>query len=181
MRSPLSKQLLCTVALLFLFAPAVLAQRAEPQPIPTTGDMDQRPRPLGSMEEEVLKRAAIKRDEEIHSEMVERAEETARLGLDLRTTFDKRQALGRDDLKQLERIEKLARKIRGSAGGSDDDQQLEDPPSKLDEAVSRLAEVTVKLSESVRKTSRHVVSGTVIQRSNELIVLVRHVRSLLKL
>jgi hypothetical protein len=175
-----SKRLLLVITL-FLLAPAAPAQqRAQPPPLPAIGDPDQRPRPLGPLEKEVIKRAEIKRDEQNHSEMVERADETARLGLDLRAAFEKQQTLGREDLKRLEKIEKLARKIRGSAGGSDDEQQIEDPPTKLEEAVARLAEVTVKLNESVRKTTRHVVSGTVIQRSNEIIGLVRHVRSLLK-
>lgn len=174
------KQTLCAVTALLLLAPAALAQRIEPPPLPASGDPTQRPSPLGSPEQEIIKRAEIRREEEDHTEMVERADETERLGLDLRAAFDKQQTLGREDLKRLEKIEKLARKIRGRAGGSDDDEQLENPPSKLDEAVTRLAEVTVQLNQSVRKTTRLVVSGTVIKRSNELIELVRHVRSFFK-
>lgn len=135
---------------------------------------------MGSPEDEIIKRAEIRRAEQNHSEMVERTEEVARIGLDLRAAFDKQQALGREDLKQLEKLEKLARKIRGNAGGSGDDTPLEEPPAGLEEAVKRLAEVSVRLNEGARKTTRLVVSGAVIQSSNELIELVRHVRSLVK-
>ncbi len=112
--------------------------------------------------------------------MVERAAEAARLGLELRTAFDKQQTLGREDLKRLEKLEKLARKIRGNAGGSDDDEPLKDPPAALGETVARLAEVSVKLNEVARMSTRLVVSGAVIECSNELIELVRHLRTFVK-
>jgi hypothetical protein len=180
MSRPVFKKVLFTSAALFLLASAAPAQRVEPLPSMPDASVrgpGQRPRPMGSPEEEIIKRAEIKRDEENHEEMVERADEAARLGADLRAAFDRQKTFSREDLKRLEKMEKLARKIRGNAGGSDDEEQLKDPPSKLDEAVTRLAAVSIKLNESVRKTTRHVVSGTVIERSNELIELVRHVRS----
>jgi hypothetical protein len=180
MRRHVFKKTLCTVTALVLLAPAAAAQRVSLPPHTNVADPEQRPRPLGSPEEEIIKRAEIKREEESHSEMVERADEAERLGLDLRSAFDRQKGFGREDLKRLERMEKLARKIRGNAGGSDDEQQLKDPPARLEEAVARLADVSVKLNESVRKTTRLVVSGTVIERSNELIELVRQVRAFIK-
>lgn len=181
MPSTVLKKTLCGVAALLLLAPAAAAQRQSP-PLPTLpGDeAEQRGRPLGTPEEEIIKRAEIRRMEEGHSDMVERAEEAARLGVDLRAAFDREKGFSREDLKRLEKLEKLARKIRGNAGGSDDDALLEDPPAKLEEAIARLADVTAKLNESVRKTTRLVVSGTVIQCSNELIELVRHIRAFVK-
>lgn len=170
------------LALLSLLGASARAQSQRPVialPDPAAGQ-DSRPGPIGSPEAELLKRAEIMHEEESHKEMVERADETARLGLDLRAAFDKARGLGREDLKRLERMEKLARKIRGNAGGSDDDEQLKDPPARLDQAVARLAEVSDKLGESVRKSSRFVVSGAVIERSNELIELIRHIRTFVK-
>lgn len=175
------QKILCGLAVLLLLAPPAAAQRpAPPPPTLPMGDEDQRGRPFGTPEEEIIKRAEIKRMEQGHSDMVERADEAARLGVDLRAAFDKQKSLGREDLKRLEKLEKLARKIRGNAGGSDDEAQLENPPAALGEAVARLAEVTVKLNESARKTTRLVVSGTVIRHSNELIELVRHIRAFVK-
>lgn len=179
----LFRTILFTAAFLLLHTVAAAFQQRPLPPPPRFPDerMGQRRRnPLGSPEEEIIKRAEIKRSEQSHSEMVERTEEAARIGLDLRAAFDKQKAFGREDLKQLEKLEKLARKIRGNAGGSDDAAPLEEPPSGLAEAVKRLAEVSVRLNEGARKTTRLVVSGTVIQSSNELIELVRHVRAFIK-
>ena len=175
-----SRKTLCAVALLLLAVAASAQERPLARPVPPE-DITRRPtRPLGTPEEEIFKRAEIRRSEESHAEMVERADEAARLGVDLRAAFDKQQTFGREDLKRLERMEKLARKILGNAGGSGDAEQLENPPAGLAEAVTRLAEVSTKLNESVRKTTRLVVSATVIERSNELIGLVRHIRAFVK-
>ncbi len=132
---------------------------------------------LGSPEEELRSRAAIKHAEESHRENLERAGENARLGSELHLAFERHQTLGRDELKKLERMEKLARKIRGQIGGSDDDQVIEDPPRELTAAVSRLAETSEDLQKCVLKTSRHVVSTSIIERANEVIELIRYIRS----
>jgi hypothetical protein len=132
---------------------------------------------MGSPEEEILRRAEIRHSENSHKEMVERAYETAQIGDEILASFKKSQALGRDDLKKLERMEKLARKIRGGAGGSDDEAPLDNPPAKLEAAITRLAELSETLKKSVRKTSRLVISASVINNSNELIELIRHIRS----
>jgi hypothetical protein len=125
----------------------------------------------------MLRRAEIRREEETHKEMVERADEAAQIGDYLLASFKKQNSLTRDDLKRLERLEKLARKIRGSAGGSDDEEELSDPPVQFEDAVTRLAKLSCELKESVSKTSRLVISANVIRRSNEMIELIRHIRT----
>ena len=85
---------------------------------------------------------------------------------------------GVDDLKKLERLDKLAHKIRSGAGGSDDDEVLENPPDRLADAVARLAEISDTLNKSVQKTSRLVISAAVIKHSNELIELIKRIRSI---
>lgn len=132
---------------------------------------------LGSPEEELRSRAAIKHAEESHQESLERADETARLGSQLFLAFEHHQTLGREELKKLERMEKLVRKIRGQIGGSDDAQVLEDPPRELTAAFSRLAETSEDLQKCVVKTSRHVVSTSIIERANKVIELIRYIRS----
>ena len=150
------------------------AVTAEPQP----EQKSQRSSDFGSPTEEMLRRAEIRREEETHKEMVERADEAAQIGGELLNSFKKNNSLTRDDLKRLERLEKLARKIRGGAGGSDDDETLSDPPGRIDDAVTRLAKLTGDLKESVSKTSRLVISANVIERSNEMIELIRHIRTI---
>lgn len=135
------------------------------------------PRGFGSPTEEMLHRAEIRREEEMHKEMVERADEAVQIGGELLASFKKNNSLTRDDVKRLEKLEKLARKIRGGAGGSDDEEGLSDPPGQMESAVTRLAKLTGDLKESVAKTSRLVISGNVIRRSNEMIELIRHIRA----
>ena len=146
------------------------------QPSPTS--KAQRPGEFGSPTEEMLRRAEIRREEETHKEMVERADEAAQIGDELLASFKKNNSLTRDDVKRLERLEKLARKIRGGAGGSDDEEELSDPPGQIEPAVTRLAKLTGALKESVSKTSRLVISAGVIRRSNEMIELIRHIRTI---
>ena len=138
----------------------------------------QRPSDFGSPAEEMLRRAEIRREEETHKDMVERADEAAQLGDDLLASYKKNNSLTRDDLKRLERLEKLARKIRGGAGGSDDEEELSDPPVQIEGAVMRLSKLTCDLKESVSKTSRLVISANVIRHSNEMIELIRHIRNI---
>lgn len=151
-------------------ASAQLLGADEPRPGSQRGD-------FGSPTAEMLRRAEIRREEETHMEMVERADEAVQIGDALLASYKKNNSLTRDDLKRLERLEKLARKIRGGAGGSDDDDGLSDPPNKIESAVTRLSKLAGALKESVSKTSRLVVSGTVIERSNEMIELIRHIRT----
>jgi hypothetical protein len=146
------------------------------EPSPARGQ--RRPGLLGSPEEEMLRRAEIRHEEETHKEMVERADQAALLGDEILASYRKNNSLTRDDLKRLERLEKLARKIRGGAGGSDDDEELQDPPGRIEGAVARLAELSGDLKKSVLKTSRLVISASVIERSNEMIELIRHIRSI---
>ena len=157
--------------------------RAQSPPVrqgepPAAARPQRKPGLLGSPEEEMLRRAEIRHEEESHREMVERADEAAQIGDEILASYNRNNSLTRDDLKRLERLEKLARKIRGGAGGSDDKEKLPDPPGKIEGAVRKLAELSGALKKSVSKTSRLVISAAVIERSNEVIELIRHIRSI---
>lgn len=132
---------------------------------------------FGSPEEEIKYRASVRHAESNHKEMVERAKESWQLASEVRSSFEGAKSLGAEDFKKLEKIEKLARKIRGGAGGGDDDEVLKDPPTKLEGAIARLSEVSDELLKRVEKTSRFVTSASVIERSNEVIELVRHIKT----
>lgn len=132
---------------------------------------------FGSPQEELKYRASVKHAESNHREMVTRARESTALVSDVRSAFERSKSLAVEDLKKLERVEKLARKIRGTAGGGDDDEPLQDPPAQLEGAIARLAEATDDLLKRVEKTSRFVTSASVVERSNEVIEIVRHIRT----
>lgn len=162
-------------ALLLLVAPAQSAPVRQ-DPIPD-GGRPQKPGELGSPTEEMLRRAEIRHEEESHKEMVERSDEAAQIGEEVLTSFKKNSSLTTNDYKKLDRLEKLARKIRSSAGGSDDEEEMPEPPGKIDAALARLAELSGALKKSVEKSSRLVISAAVIKNSNELIELIRYIRS----
>jgi hypothetical protein len=164
--------LLALLALDTAVASAQVAGADQPSP------RSQRASDFGRPEAEMLRRAEIRREEETHKDMVERADEAAQIGGELLTSYKRNNTLTRDDQKRLERLEKLARKIRGGAGGSDDEEGLSDPPGRVEPAVTRLAKLSCDLKESVSKTSRLVISAGVIRRSNEIIELIRHIRTI---
>jgi len=132
---------------------------------------------IGDVQQEMLVRREIETAEKDHRENVDRAREAAQLSTELRDTFLTNKALGRTEVKKLERLEKIARKIRSEAGGSEDDAALENPPNEIASALSRLAETSDKLKKGVEDTPRQVISASVIERANELLELIRYVRN----
>ena len=170
------KTLLLISSIFFALAGGALAQQTDAQDN-RPGESSRRRDDLGKPAEEIMLRAEIRHEEESHKEMVERAGEAAQIGEQILSSYKKNSALGSDDLKKLERLDKLAHKIRSGAGASDD-VELEDPPGQLDAAVKRLADASDLLNKSVQKTSRLVISAAVIQHSNELIELIKRIRSI---
>jgi hypothetical protein len=173
--APMLKTLLLITAIFFALSGSALAQSDAQDSRP--GDSSRKHDELGAHAEEIIRRAEIRHEEESHKEMVEHADEAAQIGGEILSSYKKNKALGGDDLKKLERLDKLAHKIRTSAGGSDDE-GLEDPPAQLDDAVKRLADTSDTLDKSVQKTSRLVISAAVIKSSNELIELIKRIRSI---
>jgi hypothetical protein len=132
---------------------------------------------LGSPEDEMLVRQKIKADEKDHLDNVERAREAAQLSTEIRDAFLNNKTLGRTEEKKLERLEKITRKIRSEAGGSDASDALDDPPTQIEPALSRLAEVSDKLRKGVENTPRQVISAAVIERANELLELIHFIHN----
>ena len=86
--------------------------------------------------------------------------------------------LSRDSNKKIERLEKLTRKIRGEAGGEDQEIQISNRPSDVPSTVSRIADAADTLSKEVQNTPRQVVSTAVIENANVLLELIKIVRTL---
>jgi hypothetical protein len=83
-------------------------------------------------------------------------------------------------VKKVDRLEKLTKKIRGEAGGEDDDVQIIDTPANLSAAVCQIADTADLLSKEVQKTPRQVVSAAVIDRANVLLQLVKILRGFIR-
>jgi len=177
---------LLLAGLLLLSCTAVVAQTGSKNPPPSrpanpmstdkNGGDDDDP-PLTTYEEEMRAKRLIKIAEKEHQDNINRAREISQLGKQLQETLKTRNALDREDSKKLERIEKLTRKIRGEAGGGDDEVKLENRPIDLASTLTRVAEVTECLSKNVQNTPRHVISAAVIDNANVLLELIKIIRT----
>lgn len=139
---------------------------------------DKEPLTYGSLEEEMKAKRRIKLEEKQYQENLERAREADRLSVELRNSYEQNKSFTREDTKKLERLEKLTKRIRSEAGGSDEDSTLDNPPNELQPALSRLAQVTESMRKVVEKTPRQVISTTVIEQANVVLQLVRIARNL---
>ncbi len=130
-----------------------------------------------ALDDEMRAKREIRYAEKEHQDNLTRARQASELGNALATAFKQNRSLGSADLKKLEKLEKITKKIRSEAGASDDDFELEQKPNDLAEAVDSVAKVSTSLSEKVLKTPRRVVSASIIQESNVLLELIRIVRT----
>lgn len=148
---------------------AISADKAYPSSSPSI---------LASPEAEMIARSRMKYEEKEYKENLERAREAAQLGSELHEAYKKNSSLSQTDIKKLDRLEKITRRIRSAAGGSDDEEQIEDAPSKLETALVRLAETSEGLQKGVEKTPRLVISSLVIGKANELLEIIKYIRDL---
>ena len=169
------------IVLCFVVSVAQSSSKVSPTPPPPpdiTADkrLGENPGPLTTFEEELRAKRAIKLAEKEHEYNLNRAKEISQLGQSLKNDLKDRSALDREDTKKIDRLEKLTKKIRGEAGGEDDDVQIAAPPADVPTAVSQIADNAEQLSKDVQKTPRQVVSAAVIDRANVLLQLVKILR-----
>jgi hypothetical protein len=172
-------------ALLTCAAGAAQAQRQEPAPLDNPNDAISADKGaasrrskimVGSPEDEMMARQDIRAAEKDYQENVERAREAAQLSTEIRDAYLHNKNFGHTEQKKLERLEKITRKIRSEAGGSDGDVTIDNVPSQIEPALSRLAEVSDRVRKVVEKTPRQVISASVIEDSNQLLEIIRYVR-----
>ena len=180
----LRARLFVASAFIFLFCTGlVVAQTATPPSVsaPSSQRAD-RPAnsdapPVPSLEEEMRIKLALKHAEKEHQENLDRAREIGQIGKELREGLKNNSTVDREWLKKVERLEKLTRKIRGEAGGEDDDVDLPKRPTDLSSAVTRVADASESFSREVQDTPKHVVSASVIGNANVLLELIKILRS----
>ncbi|HEU4509936.1 MAG TPA: hypothetical protein VFR78_17010 [Pyrinomonadaceae bacterium] len=173
----------------FLFCSAVaFAQTATPRPTPpppppprpidgTARGSGQDTPPLTSFEEEMRAKHAIKLAEKDHKENLDRARQIGQLGKELQEALKGKSTLDRDSLKKIERLEKLTKKVRGEAGGEDEEVDIIDRPADISTAAAKVAEASEALSKNVQNTPRQVVSASVIGEANVLLELIKMLRA----
>ena len=153
--------------------------QSPPRPLPPvrSDDPDKDKPPMGSFEEEIRAKRAIKLAEKDHKQNLERARELSETAKALQTALKDKTKIDRDSLKKLERLEKLTKKIRGEAGGGDEEVNIVDRPADITTAVNQIAERAESLSKNVQDTPRQVVSATVIGNANVLLGLIKLLRA----
>lgn len=180
---PLVRIVLIAIAPL-LFSISISAQSSRPisvapqdPPPPNSGKADPSDINFGSPENEMRDKLLLKEEKKQYDENVARAHEVSELGSQLHESFAAKGAFSLDDTKKLERLEKLTRKIRSEAGGSDSEAESKDMPAETSAVLKHLADAATELFKLVEKTPRHVVSAAVIDQSNKLIGLIQRLRN----
>ena len=163
----MSLRILFLLVLLISCACAVSAQSNRP------GDL---PEQDSAIVEEMRVKWEIKYAEKERLENLDRAREAAQLGAEIFKTYSSNKSLSATEKKKLDRLEKVTRKIRSQAGGSDGDDSDDKVPNQIESALKRLSEATTEMRKAVEKTPRQVVSATVIETANEILDIIRFVR-----
>jgi hypothetical protein len=181
----MSLRLLLLTALLLLLCGSVAtaAAQAAPPKFPGNGQTDKsaagaQEDPLQAAQREMLKELELKREASDYKEHLARAKENAQLAVELKEAYSRQKALHEPDLKKLSRIEKLARQIRSRAGGEETKDELKEAPPHMEAALERLAYLSTELQKKVESTPRQVVSAAIIKRANEVVELVKYIRTL---
>ncbi len=169
-------RILCALAALLIATSGALAQ-SRPGGIDQNGNSPEE-QTFAALEEEMRAKRAIRAAEKAHQENLERARSLSFIASGLATECKHKSQLDREDLKKLEKAEKLARSIRSAAGGSESEFEMDQPPATLNAALTKFAEVAASLKTKVEKTSKHVVSTAVIDEANVILELLRIARAL---
>ena len=175
------------VFVLIVFASSIIGSaqtsQSKPSPSPDPGNAqktasgsDDVP-PLGPMEEEMRAKRAIRLAEKEYKDNLNRAREAAQISTQLSDSYKRNGSLTREDNKRLDRLEKLAKRIRSEAGGSSEDPSPGEPPRELEATLARLAELSEALRKSVESTPRQVVSASVIEQANVILELIKFTRN----
>jgi hypothetical protein len=158
-----------------------------PPPRPTEeisaekGSPSEENQPPNSIEEEMRAERNIKLAEKEYQDNISRAHEISKIASELHQSMQSKRSFEPEDIKRLERLEKLTKKIRGEAGGeADTEKRIDDRPSDISSTISKIQEITEALSRGVQTTPRQVVSAVVIDNANVLLELIRCARTFVR-
>lgn len=171
-----------TLIMLFLLAaPALFAQEpSEPQSPPNP--LSRRPtqeQDNGAIPDEMRTRMEIARADSDHKKLLESAKQLGDLSAEVEKKYLESSALGGDEYKKLNSIEKLAKKILSDSGGSRVDEKGDELNGvTVGDAISRLKKAAVAVEHQVTIQTRFVVSAAVISQSNEVIRLTQYIRKI---
>jgi hypothetical protein len=157
------------ISCLLFLAPALSAQSSQP---PAAEEQNETML-------DTLKRMQIKREEQEHKKILDKG---AQIKVEAENLV--KEAVGNtlppSAEKRLREIDKSAKQIRSEFGGSgNDDEPLKAPPGDLSDALKRLNDVADRLNKELSKTSRRVISLSVIETAGEITRLTKYIRGYL--
>lgn len=176
----LSSAILFAALLLLMLGSIPAFSQTRPPPSdskPIKPDSDDLGSDIGSHEREMRAKLALKAEKKEYDDNVARAKEASDIANQLLEAYQAKKSFSAEDNKKLERMEKLTRRIRNEAGGTDTDTDLKEIPAIVESAVKRLAEMADDLRKEVEKTPRHVISAAVIDQANKLMAMAQFVRN----
>lgn len=126
---------------------------------------------------ESLAKRRIESEKKDFEELVQHGEEALKLTEELEKSFGEAGKFSVEDQKKLDRLEKLAKKIRRELGAdSDDNSEKEEKPFSMQNAVEVLHSESGKLFDELKKATPYSVSVSAIQSSNALLKMIRFLR-----
>lgn len=167
-------------ALIFVLAGCISAHAQGADASTANGKPDPARQDLPDGLKETLAKERIKSEEKEYQELVQRGEEAAKLGEELNKSLATSQKFTAEDVKKLDRLEKIVKKIREELGAKDEDadqdEKKSERPSSFQSAVINIKEDTANLLSEIKKIGRHSISVVAIESSNALLKLVRFLR-----
>jgi hypothetical protein len=161
------------IILLLLFVqPVVIAQ--------TSDDSDSNKEEKSFSVEESLFRASVERAEARQRKLNAAAEELNSLAQDLLKSLQGRKRFDEEAQKKLSKIEKLAKKVRSDQGGGGDDDEIAETPKDVYAALERLQQAAEAIQTETSKLTRHGISATLIEKTNEAIALTKFIKKTTK-
>ena len=128
--------------------------------------------------EKMRSRLRIKAEEKEYKENLDRAQEAVKISKELVKIYETSKTLSKSDRKKLERLEKLIKRVRNASGGDDDDAKVTTQSTETLDLLKSIADHTAKLNDEFKKTTRTVISASVIESANLVLDLIRIVREL---
>jgi len=126
---------------------------------------------------ESLAKSRIEREKKDYQKLLQNGEEAVKLSESLKNTFTESNQFSAEDRKKLDRLEKLAKKIRRELGANESDEADDDEkPSSMLNAFNILQTSTGRLVEELKKTTRYSVSVVAIQSSNAFLKVIKFIR-----
>lgn len=171
-----------TAAFVFAVGSTTHAQTPPlPGPSPdstTTKSKDDSDTRFGSPINEARSKAILKEEKKRYDENLARAREVSELASQVFQAYESKKSFNPEDTKRLERLEKLTKRIRNEAGGSDSvsDAHVKDICVAMQDTLKNMADIAGELQKMVEKTPRNVISTAVIDQANRLIGITQHLR-----